>query len=325
MQNPTELELEIWLRCFPQLVKSRQDSMASCVFLGFHAGLLQLHLQTGEKISCMSRDAVQLANRYPWLQPLKNWDEVSSVRTIYILSRRSFAALRDSVPVNRLSQVFVPEYKELSTYFEWNQYSDSISLELSEFVLPVNNPDPLAYKNIDLGGGFPLHPDYLCVDLSKEAQLKLDITKPLPFLTNSLYNVNCAHTLEHLSVAESEAVCREIYRSLRPGGVFRVSVPDLHLFAKKYVERDLEFYEEILPDGTYHYPGHTIADRFMYLAYDSGHRYFYDAESMTQLLKRSGFSEVTVCEYQKGKLHLVEQMDNRPGQSLFVEAYKAMR
>ncbi len=324
MINPSEIELELWLRSFSRLIEKRfsRQEIQSGLFLGFHPGLLELHHLTGLSLRCMSQDSESQAIIYPWLLPVKSWDEVSDTNLIFILSRRSFSKLREIVPEAKRQRVFVPSASDVLPFVEWSQNSQGIVVHAAEPVLPVNNPDHRLFQNIDLGGGFPLNPEYLCVDLSKQAQLNTDITKPLPFLSNSLKNVNCAHTLEHLSVTDSLKVCQEVYRCLMPGGVFRVSVPDLFLFSKKYVEQDRDFYEEILPDGTYHYPGYTLADRFMYIAYDSGHQYFFDTDSLTHLLKRAGFMNVYPCEYQKGRLYLVEHMDNRPGQSLYVEAVK---
>jgi hypothetical protein len=46
----------------------------------------------------------------------------------------------------------------------------------------------------------------------------------------------------------------------------------------------------------------------------------YDAASLGTLLSESGFVNVEVCEYQKGRMPDCEILDNRPDESLYVEA-----
>ncbi len=73
-----------------------------------------------------------------------------------------------------------------------------------------------------------------------------DICRPLPFPDNSFDAADIYHVLEHLSPSEGKGFIAEIFRVLKPGGLCRVSVPDLELIVREY----LEFLEESLKSPT---------------------------------------------------------------------------
>lgn len=68
--------------------------------------------------------------------------------------------------------------------------------------------------------------DSIC-DLRKDA---------LPFLDESFHAAHASHLVEH--IADPARLFDEVYRSLKSGGVFRVSTPDLDLLTTKYKEND---------------------------------------------------------------------------------------
>ena len=65
-----------------------------------------------------------------------------------------------------------------------------------------------------------------------------DIVQGLPiadeFLVEGIY---ASHVLEHLSYADFWTALERTFRLLRPGGIFRLVVPDLKGRAQKYIER----------------------------------------------------------------------------------------
>jgi predicted SAM-dependent methyltransferase len=64
------------------------------------------------------------------------------------------------------------------------------------------------------------------VDLSKE---------PLNFPDNTFDAVDAYHVLEHLTPQEGGGFVAEIFRVLKPDGVFRASVPDLQNLCREYL------------------------------------------------------------------------------------------
>ena len=73
-----------------------------------------------------------------------------------------------------------------------------------------------------------------------------DIRRQLPFPDNSFNAANLYHVLEHLSPPEGKGFIAEIFRVLKPGGLCRISVPDLELIVREY----LKFLEECLAHST---------------------------------------------------------------------------
>jgi hypothetical protein len=96
---------------------------------------------------------------------------------------------------------------------------------------------------------------------------------------------------------------RDCYRVLRPGGTFRVSLPNFKGLFEAYVRADNKYvdlidiyqvYPELEP-GT-----DTLVDYVNYGTYQHGeHRCIYDEEKLMLILSRIGFTSVTECSYQK--------------------------
>lgn len=63
-----------------------------------------------------------------------------------------------------------------------------------------------------------------------------DVTRGLPVADQSCAGIFCSHVLEHLALADFERALAHTFRYLRPGGIFRLIVPDLRIFATKYLE-----------------------------------------------------------------------------------------
>jgi SAM-dependent methyltransferase len=64
-----------------------------------------------------------------------------------------------------------------------------------------------------------------------------DIVKGLPLSDGCAEAVFASHVLEHLPLADMRTALRNTLRILKPGGTFRLIVPDLHERARRYVER----------------------------------------------------------------------------------------
>jgi predicted SAM-dependent methyltransferase len=72
--------------------------------------------------------------------------------------------------------------------------------------------------------------------------LYFDIRHPLPYPDEVFDAVYLLHVIEHLTPEESDSLLREIYRTLKPGGIIRVSTPDLEDVCSAYL-RSLEEYD----------------------------------------------------------------------------------
>ena len=65
-----------------------------------------------------------------------------------------------------------------------------------------------------------------------------DIVRGLPLAPGSCDFLYSSHVLEHLSLEDLRQALANVFRLLKPGGVFRLVVPDLESEAKKYLASD---------------------------------------------------------------------------------------
>ena len=66
----------------------------------------------------------------------------------------------------------------------------------------------------------------LALNPAHEREIKHDLADALPFADASIAKVQAQDVLEHLAFERVPFVLDEIYRVLKPGGIFRLSVPD---------------------------------------------------------------------------------------------------
>jgi len=153
-----------------------------------------------------------------------------------------------------------------------------------------------------------------------ESVLIHDVRKRLPFADSSIDYVYTSHFLEHNSPSDAKKLIAEALRILKPGGVFRVVVPDLAIGARRYLnalERnpaDPAAASDLLDWLQLSRPG----DR-------DPHLWMYDAPSLTAMLRERGFANVVVCGFKQGRVPDCDTLDNRPDDSLYLEAEKAVR
>src|SRR6201999_976897 len=66
----------------------------------------------------------------------------------------------------------------------------------------------------------------LALEPKHEREIRHDLTAALPYADHSVAKIQAQDVLEHLPFEKVPFVLDEIYRVLKPGGVFRLSVPD---------------------------------------------------------------------------------------------------
>lgn len=84
------------------------------------------------------------------------------------------------------------------------------------------------------------HLRFTSLPLPNEPNLRnFDLTKgrPLPYPDNAFDAIYSYHILEHLTPEAGLRVMREWHRVLKPGGICRVSTPDLAYFAEDYLRQ----------------------------------------------------------------------------------------
>jgi ubiquinone/menaquinone biosynthesis C-methylase UbiE len=152
-----------------------------------------------------------------------------------------------------------------------------------------------------------------------------DLRKGLPMHANDSVDViRMSHLIEHLTLEESHNLLREIHRVLKPGGLVRISTPDLDIILKHYRNRDMSFFNQIQPPAFIQAPteGEKIS-RILYSG-DYSHRACYNYEMLESFLRQAGFSKVfrSVVGFSHTEAIQAETTDTHPEISLIVEAVK---
>ena len=93
-------------------------------------------------------------------------------------------------------------------------------------------------KLVNLGCGAHYHPDWVNLDMnpSSKAVGLLNLHEPLPFPDCSVDVVYTSHVIEHFAYADGLKILKEIFRTIKPGGIIRLVTPDLESIVKNYQE-----------------------------------------------------------------------------------------
>ena len=117
---------------------------------------------------------------------------------------------------------------------------------------------------LNMGSGTSRYKDYVSVDLyTPEADLGLDITRPLPWKDGEVDCIYASHVVEHFSRDEWELVSKEWYRVLKDGGTIEIRCPDIAEVCKKYLSNPkdpfvmMQLYGLQNTEGEYHKNGFT--------------------------------------------------------------------
>ena len=142
--------------------------------------------------------------------------------------------------------------------------------------------------------------------LSRHRFVHHDLVYGIPFPDACAQAIFSSHFFEHITRADAERLLAEALRVLEPGGLIRISVPDLAWLVSEY-ERGAK---RAVVDGIFDADGRGEYAR---------HRYMYDEEMLGGLLAGAGFTEVERCRFREGRVPDLDVLDNREG-SLVMEA-----
>ena len=135
------------------------------------------------------------------------------------------------------------------------------------------------------------------LDPASDDVVYLDATAPFPLDDARFVHVFSEHMIEHLDWSGGQAMLRECYRILRPGGRIRVATPDLAFLIdlyradksevqRRYVEWSAKTH--LPPDG----PGALDSFVINHFFRAWGHRLIYDFDALKLALEEIGFAEV---------------------------------
>jgi predicted SAM-dependent methyltransferase len=125
---------------------------------------------------------------------------------------------------------------------------------------------------VNLGGGANVFDRWLTADIDPRADVYVDITAPLPFVNDCVDAIFLEEVVEHIPVEAARRLLGECHRILRPGGVLRLTTPDLDAFTASN-------------DGSV-----RAADAINAIFYEHQHRHIYGRSGVLALLEAAGFA-----------------------------------
>ena len=153
---------------------------------------------------------------------------------------------------------------------------------------------------LHLGAGTRKIAGFINIDIEDGADLKLDLTQPLPWPDGSVQGIFSEHFIEHISQADAISLLRECRRVLAPGGVIRIATPDLNEMVQDYLQG------RIHPDWEKFGINWTAnaCERLNIGMRWWGHQWMYDEEELTRLAQMVGLVP-------KGRYRIGESEDPR--------------
>lgn len=130
-----------------------------------------------------------------------------------------------------------------------------------------------------------------------------DIVTGLPIADQSVQGVYASHVLEHLPYADFWSALDHTFRMLRPGGIFRLVVPDLQARAERYLhDVVLEGSEAsawfMRASGLGREDGlRGVGPRLRQMFGRSAHLWMWDEKSLAAALGKAGFTEIRRCRF----------------------------
>jgi predicted SAM-dependent methyltransferase len=184
---------------------------------------------------------------------------------------------------------------------------------------------------VQLGCGFDLRPGWINIDICVRDTTSIeptaiyinhDLRRGLPLAPNCCALIYSSHLFEHLDEETGTSLMRDCFRALRPGGVFRIVLPDMAKIFKAYLEKDARFFH-LLED--YRLIGEPTGERSMadyvnYAVYQFGeHKCIYDYEKLDRILSSIGFTSVALSTFTE---EFDAANDLRRAYSFYAEAKK---
>lgn len=130
-----------------------------------------------------------------------------------------------------------------------------------------------------------------------------DIVNGLNVSKNTYDGIYCSHVLEHLSYFDLKKTLHNTYEYLKPGGIFRMVLPDLEILCREYVNEvnkknpksSLRFMNDSLLGVTERKRG--LKQIITNMLGNSKHLWMWDYYSLSEELREVGFSDIRRCKF----------------------------
>lgn len=174
--------------------------------------------------------------------------------------------------------------------------------------------------------GLSTKPGVLCFIDDAYFYLQHDATKPFPIEAGVFEWVYSEHFIEHIPQNLALAWFKDMKRLLLPGGLMRMSTPDLEKYIRGYLDPEAIFFKEHVRRLRQMGVG-NVPDRRAWLVNQIfrnwGHQHIYDFEEVKFIAALAGFEPKNArqCEFKSGEFAELANLDRdiRSDESLYVE------
>lgn len=182
-------------------------------------------------------------------------------------------------------------------------------------------PRAPAVRRLNWGCGNVGEPGWINADRKDGpgVQLSCDIRNGLPVEDDTFDYCVSIHALQELAYPELVPALAELRRVLKPGGILRLGLPDMDRAIHAYLERDRDYF--VVPDDDADRIGSKLIVQLMWYGWT---RTPFNRDLAEELLRKAGFRDSLPCGFRESRSDLpgITELDNRAGETLFVEARK---
>lgn len=176
-----------------------------------------------------------------------------------------------------------------------------------------------ALKRLNWGCGHSGEPGWINSDQKDGPGIDIsgDIRNGLPLETGSIDYAVSIHALPEVPYPELIPILQELRRVLKPEGVLRLALPDLDKGIEAYRQGDRDYF--LIPDEVMRSISGKLIVQLLWYGWS---RTLFTHDFVEELLGKAGFKGVTRCSYRETKSPYegIVELDNREGESLFIEA-----
>jgi predicted SAM-dependent methyltransferase len=173
-------------------------------------------------------------------------------------------------------------------------------------------------EKLHLACGTNVLPGWVNVDqIDAKDVVKHDLTRPLPLASATITFIFAEHFIEHITREQGLALVRECHRLLKPGGVLRISTPDIKKLIAEYLSGQLDEWRDVqwLPAT----PCQLLNEGMR----QWGHQFVYDEAELITLLREGGFERVQSAAWRQSQHPELSGRECRPyHQEIILEATK---
>lgn len=162
------------------------------------------------------------------------------------------------------------------------------------------------YDRLHLGSGERILDGWANIDITGFRTITWDLRKPLPLAKGQVRFVYTEHFVEHIEREDAVRLLSRVRSAMAPGGVLRISTPDLAKLVADYQAGQVIKMEHggWFPET----PCRMINEGMRYW----GHVFVYDEPELVSLLKECGFSDIRRVKWGKSAHPELRNLESRP-------------